>query len=131
MNNDEVTYMVDTRSAETLAKIWIECWNKGTPDDIPLADNFAHTSPFGHVEGRETYLDWVKPLARKNVTELKVLRTLAGENEAVIHFEMQTPAGPVQVCDWVVAEDGLISRIHSFYDATTLRASSQSDASYE
>lgn len=112
--------MNDQRSAETLARVWITCWNEGTPDDIPLAENFVHTSPFGRVEGREKYLAWVKPLAKQNVTELRILRTLAGPNEAVIHFEMQTPKGTIQVCDWVVVEDGQIREIHSFYDATSL-----------
>ena len=113
--------MNNPHSAETLARVWIERWNEGTPDLIPLAENFTHTSPFGRVEGRQTYLDWVKPLAKQNVTELRILRTLSSSNEAVIHFEMQTPKGSIQGCDWVVVEDGQITEIHSFYDATGLR----------
>lgn len=116
--------MDDAQSALNLATIWIERWNEGAPDSIPLAEDFAHTSPFGRVEGREKYLEWVKPLAAKNVTELRILRTLSSGNEAVIHFEMETPNGPVQVCDWVVVADGEIKEIHSFYDATELRRSS-------
>lgn len=116
--------MSDPDSAETLARVWIERWNEGAPDLIPLAENFAHTSPFGRVEGRQTYLDWVKPLAARNVTQLRVLRTLSSSNQATIHFEMQTPKGLIQVCDWVVVEDGQITEIHSFYDATELRESS-------
>lgn len=96
-------------------------WNAGTPDALPLADDFTHTSPFGCVQGRDTYLEWVKPLAAKNVTDLRVHRTLAQGNMATIHFEMDTPGGVVQVCDWVEVADGRITAIHSFYDATGLR----------
>ena len=113
--------MKNPDSADTLAKVWIERWSEGAPDLIPLAENFTHTSPFGHVEGRQTYLDWVKPMAARNVTELRIRRTLSSSNEATIHFEMQTPKGPIQVCDWIVVEDGQTTEIHSFYDATTLR----------
>lgn len=113
--------MNDAESADILARAWIERWNEGAPDLIPLAENFTHTSPYGRVEGRQTYLDWVKPLAAKNVTELRILRTLSSSNQAVIHFEMQTPKGPIQVCDWITVEDGLIAEIHSFYDASELR----------
>ncbi len=113
--------MSDKNNAETLARVWIERWNERAPDLIPLAENFTHTSPFGRVEGRQTYLDWVKPLAERNVTQLRILRTLSSSNEAVIHFEMETPKGPIQVCDWVVVRDGQITEIHSFYDATALR----------
>lgn len=113
--------MKNPESAETLAKVWIERWNESTPDLIPLADNFTHTSPFGRVEGRQTYLDWVKPMAERNVTQLRIIRTLSSSNEAVIHFEMQTPKGLIQVCDWIVVKDGQITEIYSFYDATELR----------
>lgn len=115
--------MSDEASAEALARLWIERWNEGAPELIPLAEDFKHTSPFGCVEGRQRYLDWVKPLAAKNVTALRILRTLPGSTSAAIHFEMQTPKGPVQVCDWVVVRGGAITEIHSFYDASGLRGS--------
>ena len=108
-------------SAGALARIWIERWNEGAPDLIPLGENFKHTSLFGCVEGRQKYLDWVKPMAERNVTELRILRILSSSNEAAIHFEMQTQKGLIQVCDWIVVEDGQITEIHSFYDATELR----------
>ena len=111
--------------AEQLAVTWIECWNRGDPDAIPLAESFTHTSPFGRVAGREEYLEWVKPLARQNVTELKILRTLGDDEQAVIHFVMQTPGGPVEVCDWIVADGDRIAAIHSFYDASGLREPGQ------
>jgi hypothetical protein len=106
---------------EKLALDWINGWNEGKPDEIPLAHNFTHSSPFGVVKGREKYLDWVKPLAAKNVTSLKIIKTLGGENEAAIWFEMGTPKGSVQCCDWVQVEKGSIISVTSFYDATGLR----------
>lgn len=113
--------MSDDTSAGALARIWIEHRNEGAPDLIPLASGFKHTSPFGCVEGRERYLEWVKPLAAKNVTELRIRRVLSSRDEATIHLEMDTPGGLVQCCDWVMVEDGEITEIHSFYDTTGLR----------
>ena len=114
---------MEARDAASLARLWIEAWNEGAPDRIPLAESFVHTSPFGRVAGRETYLEWVKPLAAQNVTTLTIRRVLASGDSAAIHFEMTTPKGPVEVCDWVVVSDGEIQEIHSFYDATLLRSS--------
>lgn len=54
--------MTDESNAERLALLWIELWNRNKPDDIPLAESFVHCSPFGRVEGREVYLDWVSTL---------------------------------------------------------------------
>jgi len=107
--------MTATRDARELARAWIEGWNHGQPDDLPLAPEFTHTSPFGVFEGRERYLAWIKPMAEQNVTSLEVVDTLGGPDQAVIRFRMATPSGSVEVCDWVQARDGLIIAITSFY----------------
>ena len=107
--------------AVTLAKTWLELWNKGEPERLPLTEDFVHSSPFGKIQGRQNYLEWVIPLARKNVTRLAVIKTLGNADEAVIQFEMHTPEGIVPVCDWITVEGDKITSIHSFYDATGLR----------
>ena len=55
------------------------------------------------------------------MSELRIHRVFGDGDQAAIHFEMDTPNGTVQCCDWVVVEDGEITAIHSFYDATGLR----------
>lgn len=40
--------------------------------------------------------------------------------EGPIRFEMQTPGGPIQVCEWLVGENAEINEIHLFYYATGL-----------
>jgi hypothetical protein len=111
--------------AERLARAWIDGWNAGKPDKIPLAHNFAHTSPFGVVSGREKYLAWVKPLAARNVTSLKIVKTLGNNSESAIWFEMMTPGGLVQVCDWVETDNGEIVAVTSFYDPSHVRKGHQ------
>jgi hypothetical protein len=106
--------------AERLARVWIEGWNAGKPYDIPLAADFSHSSPFGKIEGREKYLEWMKPMIGKG-PELRIVKTLGTGDEAVIRYEMRTPAGTVACCDWVEIRDGEIAAITSFYDATSLR----------
>ena len=44
-----------------------------------------------------------------------------GPDQAVIHFEMDTPNGTVPVCDWVTVQGGEITAIDSFYDASGLK----------
>lgn len=113
--------MSTLHEAERLARAWIEGWIRGTPDQIPLADHFVHSSPFGVVSGREKYLEWVKPLAAENVASLEILRTVGNESEAAIWFEMTTPRATIPCCDWVEVEGGEIVAVNSFYDATELR----------
>lgn len=113
--------MVDVGNAEALARTWIEMWQAGTPDDIPLAENFVHTSPFGRLEGRDFYLETIKPASKANVADLIVVKTLGSGSEAVIQFEMHTAAGMIPCCDWVTVDGDQILSVHSFYDATMLR----------
>ncbi len=115
--------MSTSTSPADLARVWIERWNEGTPESIPMTEGFAHTSPMGRVVGRREFLELVKPMAARNVSKLEIVRILAGETEAAVHFVMETMAGPVPVCDWIVVEDGLISAVHAFYDTGASGAS--------
>lgn len=37
--------MAGNHAAERLARAWIEGWNAGEPDSIPLARHFKHARP--------------------------------------------------------------------------------------
>ena len=102
--------------SEKLARAWIDGWNAGKPESLPLAENFTHTSPLGVLSGRKKYLDKIIPMAAKNVTTLKIIRMLSREGEAAMIFEMGTPNGPVQVSEWIKTHKGEITEITSFYD---------------
>ena len=108
------------KESEQLARAWIDGWNAGKPQDIPLAESFVHTSPFGVMQGREKYLETVIPMAAENVASLEINRVLSGDGEAAIWFSMKTPNGVVQVCDWVQSEQGEIIAVTSFYDPSNL-----------
>ena len=34
---------------------WFACWNTGAIDDLPITDDFRHTSPFGTIESRASH----------------------------------------------------------------------------
>lgn len=106
--------------SERLARAWIDGWKAGKPEEIPLASDFIHTSPFGVVKGREEYLAKTKPMAAKNVVSLEVVNTLSGEGESAIWYEITTPNGLLQACDWVQTSNEVIVSITSFYDPTDL-----------
>ena len=115
--------MTNESRVERLARAWIQGWIDGDPDGIPLADDFVHTSPFGTIEGRDVYLEKIKPASAANVARLTILKTMGSGNEAVVRFDMETRDGPIPCVDWVTVNGDVITRIHSFYDATTLRYS--------
>jgi hypothetical protein len=110
------------RSAE-LAVLWIEAWIKMDMEWLRqrLAPDFVHVSPFGRLEGRESYLATVEAMARKSVMELTVKDVIASGSQAAVWFENRTPKGVVESCDWVRVESDLIKEIRSFYDSAMIR----------
>lgn len=106
--------------SERLARAWIDGWNAGKPEDIPLASDFTHASPFGVIKGRDEYLAKVKPMAAKNVASLEIVRVLSGDGESAIWYEVTTPNGVLQACDWLQTDNKKILAIMSFHDATEL-----------
>lgn len=110
------------RSAE-LAVRWIEAWVEMDMEWLRqrLAPDFVHVSPFGRLEGRESYLATVEPMARKSVVELTVKDVIASGNQAVVRFENRTPNGVVESCDWIRVENDLIQEVRSFYDSAKIR----------
>ena len=112
--------MTAQEKSEQLARAWIDGWNAGKPDDIPLNVDFRHTSPFGTIQGKDHYLEVVKPMAAKNVNVLNIKRVLGGIDEATIWFEMDTPNGIIPVCEWITLDDNSILSVDSFYDPATL-----------
>jgi len=46
--------------SEDLVNEWFEKWEQGEYLDLPITDNFRHTSPFGSIDGKKTYLELVK-----------------------------------------------------------------------
>ena len=47
---------------------------------------------------------------------------------AVVRFTNTTPNGPVDSCDWIREEGGLIREIRSYYDATLVKATLDTDS---
>ena len=113
--------MANENNAQGLARAWIQGLIGGDPDDIPLSDDFVHTSPFGTIEGRDIYLEKIKPASEANVARLTILQTMGADDKAVIRIEMETPNGTIPCVDWVTLRGDAIVRVHSFYDATLLR----------
>ena len=110
------------RTAE-LARGWIEAWIRMDLAWLRqrLAPDFVHVSPIGRLEGRETYLATVEPMARKSVMELTIRDVIASGTQAAIWFANRTPKGLVESCDWVRVDHDQITEIRSFYDSALIR----------
>jgi hypothetical protein len=109
-----------------LARSWLKAWDAQDPSLLRLAPDFVHTSPFGRIEGADEYLRIVEPMSRKSVLGIRVKDVLEGEGRAAITYEVITPVGAVEACDWVFVENGRIREVNSYYDSVKNRAALES-----
>lgn len=113
---------MNERQVDRLTRQWILIWNDGDPGSLPLADDFQHTSPYGHIEGRKRYLEIVVPLAKKNVSELTIEDVLVSGTQSVVRYQVANPSGEtIQACDWLTFSEGKLARVRSYYERPEAR----------
>ena len=113
-------------SPAELARTWLRAWDIGDLTLLRLTPDFVHVSPFGRIEGAEEYLRIVEPMSRKSVKGIRVRDVIEADGRAAITYEVETPAGNMDACDWVFVEGGLIREVHSYYDSVTSRKALES-----
>lgn len=100
-----------------MSRQWILIWNDGDPEELPLADDFQHTSPYGHLEGRRLYLDTVVPMAKQNAATLTVEDVLVSGTQSVVRYTVANPSGDtMRACDWLTFRNGQLVRVRSYYE---------------
>lgn len=115
-------------TSEELARTWLRAWETHDLGLLRLTPDFVHTSPFGRIEGAEEYLRIVEPMSAKSVVAIRVKDLLAEDDRAVIAYELETPKGVVDACDWIYVADAQIREVHSYYDPTVNREAVGQDA---
>ena len=79
-------------SVEHIVKKWFAIWDQGNIQDLPLADNFTHTSPYGTVPSKQAYLDIVD--ANKSLfldNHLDIHESIYESDRACIRYTMTSP----------------------------------------
>lgn len=95
-----------------LVDAWFDAFRNKDLSLLELAEDFVHTSPFGEIRGRQTYLDLVRDNAKAFFSpEIEIVDVLAcGEKYAVRYLVDGNPA-----CDCIYVRDARIARIYSYY----------------
>ena len=100
-------------------KQWLSCWETGILDDLPILDDFRHTSPFGTIETKKRYLEIVE----KNKSDflgntLTVIDQILEGNKVCVQFEQRNANTGLRmvVCEWYTLEGDCIKDIRSFYN---------------
>lgn len=99
---------------------WFSCWNTGSVDDLPITDDFRHTSPFGTIESKARYLEIVDKNRDSFLgNTLTVVRHIVDGNNVCVQFRQTREDDPdfaMTVCEWYVLDGDRIREIESFYN---------------
>ena len=99
---------------------WFACWNSGAVDELPITDDFRHTSPFGTIETKSRYLEIVNRNRESFLgKKLTVLKQIDDGSSVCVQFRQTREDDPefeMIVCEWYGLDGDQITEIESFYN---------------
>lgn len=103
---------------QKLVETWFNKWENGDYRNIPVADNFNHTSPYGTIKGKETYLKLVEANKDKFLgNHIEIHDAVYKENCACVRYTITQGDFTMEVSEWLYkGDDDLISKIISYYN---------------
>jgi hypothetical protein len=101
---------------------WFEKWNEGDFYNLPIAENFKHTSPFGTIDGKEAYLKLVEENKDKFLGyHFEIHDEIYDNEKACVRYSAVQGDFRLDVSEWYYTKDNLISEIISHYHIGEIR----------
>lgn len=80
--------------------------------DKILADDFVHTSPYGKVGGKKTYLDMVRANSEAFFSpQIQILDVIEGKDKVAVRYLVNT----MRACEFIYVKNGQITEIQAYY----------------
>lgn len=101
---------------------WFAIWEQGNFEDIPITEDFSHTSPYGTIKGKQTYLDLVSANKEQFLGHKFEIHDIITEaNKACIRYTSTKGDFTLDVSEWHYYKDGLIQKIIAHYHIGEIR----------
>ncbi len=110
-----------------LVKIWFEKWENGDYLNLPISENFKHTSPFGTIDGKKAYLDLVKENEDKFLGQtFEIHDTIYEKDKACVRYTAkQGKDFSLDVSEWHYVKNNVIEEIIAYYHIGEIRKKRQ------
>ena len=103
--------------AKDLVLKWFELWESGNFRDLPLSENFKHTSPYGTIQGKKAYLDLVEDNREKFLEHSFEIHDLIDyEKKCCIRYTAHQGSFKLEVSEWHYIENDLINEVVAYYN---------------
>ncbi len=102
---------------QKLVQTWFEKWETGDYLNIPVSDDFRHTSPYGTIDGKEAYINVIEANKDKFLNNhIEIKDELYHKDRACVRYTVSQGDFSMEVSEWLYKEDGLIREIISYYN---------------
>ena len=100
-----------------LVHLWFEKWETGDFLNLPISDNFRHTSPYGLIIGKKDYVELVESNKDKFLGHrFEIHDKIYSEGKACIRYTAVQDDFRLEVSEWHYEKNGLIEEIVAYYN---------------
>ncbi|MEL6812790.1 MAG: nuclear transport factor 2 family protein [Bacteroidota bacterium] len=105
-----------------LVHLWFSKWEEGDFHNLPISDDFKHTSPFGTIEGKKAYLQVVAANTEKFLGHRFQLHDeIYSGNKACVRYTGLKNDFSLAVSEWYYVRHGYIEEIIAYYHIGEIR----------
>ena len=105
------------KSTNELVKEWFDIWNNGDFENLPLSDDFKHTSPYGTIDGKEAYMNLIEANKDKFLgNNINMKDEIYLEDRACVRYHISKGDFSMEVSEWLYTDNGTIQHIFSYYN---------------
>ena len=102
---------------ERLTKKWFSIWENGDFENLPITEDFVHTSPYGTIKGKQAYLEIVETNKDKFLGHRFEIHDLISDgNKSCVRYSAIQEDFMLEVTEWHLLKDGLIAEIIAYYN---------------
>lgn len=108
--------------SKSLVNKWFEIWENGNFQDLPLAESFKHTSPYGTIMSKKDYLQLVEANRDKFLNHKFIIHDeMYDEQRACIRYSAIQGDFSLEVTEWHFIKNDLIDEIIAYYNIDEAR----------
>jgi hypothetical protein len=109
-------------TTEQLVNKWFDVWEQGDFENIPVSDNFSHTSPFGTINTKKSYLALVRLNKDQFLGHDFIIHEFISEvNKACVRYTAVKGDFKLDVSEWNYCSNSLIEKIVAYYHIGDIR----------
>ncbi len=107
---------------KSLVKNWFDKWKEGDFYNLPISENFKHTSPFGTINGKKEYINLVEANKDKFLGyRFEIHDEIYDKEKACVRYTAIQGDFSLDVSEWYYVKNDLVEEIVAYYHIGEIR----------